>query len=173
MSLGSRAAVPRRTRSSRTRRRTRSSRTPAVIVGRVGVCFLELGVGPDGLEHDVEVARHAEPCAQRGGVEPMGAEIMQDGGAVVEHRLDVDQLPGPVAFAEDPLAECEAFRPHGLGMPRAIQVFGAGRPDDALTIDGRGLVGPIQREEDLTELDPPIRLDHDGLASIQRAVAFR
>ena len=137
------------------------------------VLLLELGVGPDRFEYDVEVARHAEPRPQRRGVELMRAEVMKDGGTVIEHRLDVDELPGPVPFPEDPLAERKAVGPHGFGVPGASQVFRAGRPDYPLPIGGWDRGGPIEREEDLTQLDPPIRLDHDGLTAPQRTVALR
>ncbi len=145
----------------------------AVLVGRVGIFLLDLGVGPDRLEDHVEIAGHAEPRPQRRGVEPMGAEVMQDGGTVIEHRFDVDELPGPVPFPEDTLAECEAFRADRFGVPGAYHVIRTGRPDHSLPVGGRDRVGPVQRQEDLTQLDPPIRLDHNRLAAPQRTFALR
>ena len=37
----------------------------------------------------------------------MRAQIVEDRGTIVEHRLDVDELPGPVPFAEDALAQAK------------------------------------------------------------------
>ena len=59
----------------------------------------------------------------------MGAEVVEDGPVVVEHRLDVDQFQGPGPIAEDAVASREAVGPVEVGSSGAFEVvssaFGA------------------------------------------------
>ena len=59
---------------------------PAAVMGRcVVVIFLEPTSAPTGSTYDVEIAGHVTDArAQRGGVESMRAEVMEDGGPVID-----------------------------------------------------------------------------------------
>jgi len=93
----------------------------------VFVRFVGLEVGPGGLEHHVEVAGDAEPRAQRSGVQLVGTKVMEDRGAAVEQRLDVDELPRPIPLLEHTLAESEAIRACLLRALGVGQVLLAGQ----------------------------------------------
>jgi hypothetical protein len=54
----------------------------------------------------------------------MRAEVVQDGPAVVQQGLDVDQLQGPDPVPEDPVAGREAFGAGEPGLPGGFQVVG-------------------------------------------------
>jgi hypothetical protein len=140
-----------------------------VVPGRI----VGAGIDADRLEQDVEVARHAEPRAQGRGVELMRAEIVEDRGLIVEQRLDVHELPGPVFLAQDALAERETIRPDRFDMPRTGQILRASGSEHALLIEGRGRVGFVKREQHFTQFDPPIRADHDRLTSSQQTTTLR
>jgi len=154
--------------------------------------FLALHVGPGRLEHHVEVARDAELCAQRGDVKIPGTQVMEDCGAAVEQRLDVDELPRPVPLLEQTLAECEATRACLLRALRAGQVLRAGQakyvrpvnprcPAGILAHQSIRLVIPVvagrrrdsMRDQDFAELQAAMRLDHHDLAPLEPAVALR
>jgi hypothetical protein len=84
-------------------------------------------IGSDGLKHHVEVALDAESCSPRRDVEPMRTEVMEDRGAAVEKRLDVDQLPRPISLVEDTLAKRKAIRPRLFRMLRLREIPGIGQ----------------------------------------------
>jgi hypothetical protein len=96
---------------------------------------------------------------------------MKDRGAVIEQRLDVDELPRPVPFLEDALAQRKAIWPQGFGTMRAGQVLRAGSAKHALPFGRWWRL--IQTDQDLTQLDPSVRLDHDDLTALQGGAAFR
>ena len=76
--------------------------------------MLALQVAANRLEHHVEIALDAKARAQRRDVELMWAEVVEDRGAAIEERLNIDELPRPVPLAEDLLTEAEATRPQFL-----------------------------------------------------------
>ncbi len=76
--------------------------------------MLALQVVPNRLEHHVEITLDAKPRAQRRDVKLVWTEVVEDRGAAIEERLNIDELPRPVPFAEDLLTEAEATRPQFL-----------------------------------------------------------
>jgi hypothetical protein len=98
------------------------------LAGRRGASITRLAreVGADRFEHDVEVAGHAEPRAQERNVKLMRTEIMEDRDTAVEQRLDVDELPRPVLFLEDTLANGESIRQDRFRATGEGQVLRAG-----------------------------------------------
>jgi predicted GIY-YIG superfamily endonuclease len=72
--------------------------------------MLALQVVPDRLEHHVEIALDAKLRAQSRDVKLMWTEVVEDRGAAIEERLNIDELPRPVPLAEDLLTESEATR---------------------------------------------------------------
>ena len=95
----------------------------------------------------------------------MGAEVLDDRDALFQQRLDVDQVPRPALILEDAPACREAIRPARLGASGSVQVGRAGRADHPLPIDALRRAGLVQGDQHLAQLDPPIGLDHDGLAA--------
>jgi len=150
---------------------------------RVLVRFVGVEDCPGGLEHHVEVARDTEPRAQRGNLQMRGTKVMEDRGAAIEQRLDVDELPRPIPLLEHVLAEREATRSCLLRAVRSRQVLGAGqakypRPVNrgrrSGIVDGRpGRRRAVMRDQDFSELKAAMRLDHHDLAPLEGGVALR
>jgi len=150
----------------------------SVLVRCVG-----LEVGPDGLKHHVEVARDAEPRAERGNVHRLGTKVMEHRGAVIEQRLDVDELPRPIPVLEHTLAESEATRAYLLRSVRAGQVLRAGQAKYALPVNRGSRFGilarrasrrrAIMRDQNFSQLQAAMRLDHHDLAPLEGGVALR
>jgi predicted RNA binding protein YcfA (HicA-like mRNA interferase family) len=146
--------------------------------------------GTDLLEQHVELTRNAEPRSYGSHVQLAGTEVQENGCALVQKRLDVDQLTRPILFREDTLAEIEAS---GFRLVRARgsgQILRRGAAEDprlighgnrtgglegcpiVITVLSRG-GGFIETDQDLSELDPPIRLNHDNLASRRSRARLR
>ncbi len=121
----------------------------ALVLGRL--------VATDRLKDDVESARIADRLGQARGVQAVGAQVQDDGPAVVEHRLDVDQFQGPKAVPEDGLARREPTAPVRLAPFGRFQVFRT-RPAE------RGKLGIVRigrQGQDLPELGPSPGADDD------------
>jgi hypothetical protein len=142
------------------------------------VCFgpglgfgLRLGFGDvsaDGLEHDVEPASIAEGRDQARGVEPVGAEIVEDRPPLVEQRFGVDQLERPRPPFEDGPAGFEVGGPIALDGPCAFEVSGLGGPEDRGGVSIRGQCGR-SFGEDFAQFGPSMGPDHDRLATFEPA----
>jgi hypothetical protein len=78
---------------------------PVLVFVSIVIGELAAGVTADRLENHVEIALDTKPRTQGSNVKLMRTEIMKDRRAAIEHRLDIDQIPGPVSLAEDSLAE--------------------------------------------------------------------
>jgi predicted GIY-YIG superfamily endonuclease len=76
--------------------------------------MLALQVVPNRFENHIQIALDAKSRAQRRDVELMWTEVVEDRGAAIEERLNIDELPRPVPLAEDLLTESEATRPQFL-----------------------------------------------------------
>ena len=88
-----------------------------VVVVRIAIAELAVQVAADRLEHHVEIALDAKPRPQGRDVDLMGTEVVEDRGAAIEQRLDVDELPRPVPLPEDLLTEGETTRPQFFRAP--------------------------------------------------------
>jgi hypothetical protein len=98
--------------------------------------WLAFQVVPDRLEHHVDITFNTKPCAHRRDVKLVWPEVVQDGGAAIQERLDVDELPRPVSLAEDSLTEGEAIRSQFFRGPRERKIVGTGHAEHARRIDG-------------------------------------
>jgi hypothetical protein len=90
---------------------------------------------------------------------------MEDRGATVEQRLDVNEFPGPVRFLEDAPAEPVLIRPEGLGTMGLGSVLRSGESQHPGPL-GRSR-SFLQADQDLAQLDSTIRRDHDELTTLQ------
>ena len=114
---------------------------------------------------------------------------MEDRDAAVEQRLDIDELPRPIPFLEHTLTESEATRayllrgPSGPGPPgRPGEERSAGQPKEPGRIHRRPAEArviafwaarAIMRDQDFSELQAAMRLDHHDLAPLEGGVALR
>lgn len=88
-------------------------------------------VASDRLEHDVQVAGGAEGGEDAGGIEAVGAEIVEDGAALVEEGFDVDQVDGPESVPEDALTGIEAVFSIVEGEAGALMIVGVGLSEES------------------------------------------
>jgi hypothetical protein len=89
---------------------TRSAAAADSLVVSVADRQLALQVVPNRFENHVQIALDAKPRAQRRDVKLMWSEVVEDRGAAIEERLNIDELPRPVSRAEDLLTESKATR---------------------------------------------------------------
>src|SRR5512135_223555 len=101
----------------------------------------------------------------------MRPEIVEDGPALIEQRLDVDQFEGPNTIPEDLLADGETTRSFQLGLSGALQILGAGCPEQpgraGLRREGCRPLRWGALEENRTHLGSAMRSDDDGPTSLQ------
>ena len=93
---------------------TRSAAAADSLVVSVAGRQLALEVVPNRFENHVQIALDAKSRAQRRDVKLMWTEVVENRGTAIEERLNIDELPRPVPFAEDLLTESEATRPQFL-----------------------------------------------------------
>jgi hypothetical protein len=166
---------------------TRSTPGFAAALMRASVVCVVFDVRSDWLQNHVEVAFDSEPRSPRRHIEPMRAEVMEDGGAAVKQWLDVDELPGPISVLEDALAKCISVCPHLLRSLRIRQVLGAGQakqprlstrePEVLLIVFGvcALVLAPIpwvlsraiSGDENLPEFQAPMGLNDDDVAPFE------
>jgi hypothetical protein len=93
----------------------------------MGVIFGEFraNVGPYRLQHHVDAGLHAKSRPQRGCVDLMRAEVIDDCRLPIEQRLDIDEFPRPVAAFENALTSRKLSGTLGQGRFRACQIVGA------------------------------------------------
>jgi hypothetical protein len=145
-------------------------------------------VGPDRLEHDVDVALDTKPRAQKGDVNLVRTEVMQDGRAAIEKGLDIDELPRPIPFLKDSLAEGKTTQSCLFGAARARQVIWPSYPEDAPRRGWHGWVqlgvgrpsrcvartalgwprAVLKSDEDFAQLNTAVGLDHNVLTARER-----
>jgi hypothetical protein len=102
-----------------------------MLVSVVGRRFRELGkIFPRRFEHHIEVVGRAEGREKSFHFEMMRSQIVEDGPALVEQGLDVDQFQGPDTVPEDLLTEGEASRTFQVHLSGAFQVLGTGGPEN-------------------------------------------
>jgi predicted GIY-YIG superfamily endonuclease len=89
---------------------TRSAAAARTIIVCIAGRMLALQVVPNRLENHIQIALDAKSRAQRRDVKLVWTEVVEDRGAAIEERLNVDELPRPVPLAEDLLTEHEATR---------------------------------------------------------------
>jgi hypothetical protein len=140
-----------------------------VIIGRGD--GLGLGdVEADRFEEDVQVGVRTEGLEEARGVEVVGAEVVDHRPAAVQQGLDVDQLEGPDPFVEDATARGEASLSVVLGQSGALEVIGDGgaeQPRGAVTRRRVRLFrAGLDFQQDLAQLAPSMRADHDLLATL-------
>jgi len=137
-----------------------------IMVGR-----LLGGISADRLEHQVEIVPRAAGREQPRVIEMRGAEIVEDGPALVDQDLDVNQLHRLMAVFQEALAEGEAAGAFAIGPAGAFEIFGAGSPEDPRRGRPGGDVSRIRRsrdlEEDLAQLGASMRTDDDRLAAFE------
>jgi hypothetical protein len=101
----------------------------------------------------------------------MRPEVVEDGSALIEQRLDIDQIQGPDTVPEDLLADGEVTRSLQRGLSSALQILGAGCPEHPGRADLRRERCCSLRwgalEENLTQLGSAMRSDDDDLTSLQ------
>jgi hypothetical protein len=90
--------------------------------------------------------------------------------AAVQQGLDVDQFEGPDPFVEDATARGEASVSVLFGQSGALEVIGAGgaeHPRGPVTRRRARLFLPgLDFQQDLAQLAPAMRADHDLLATL-------
>jgi hypothetical protein len=64
--------------------------TATVILLSTAIGVVAGEVGPDGLEHDINIALDAEPCPDGSEIGLTRSEVMDHRGTVVEQQLDID-----------------------------------------------------------------------------------
>ena len=110
---------------------TGSAAAVRAVVVRIASRELAVQVVPDRLEHHVDIALDAKPRPQRRDVKLMWTEVVEDRGAAIEERLNIDELPRPVPLAEDSLTEGEATRPQFFRDLRERKIVGTGHAEHA------------------------------------------
>ena len=82
----------------------------------------EAWAGTGGLEENVKIRAAAKLCAEGGQIEIEGAEDVQHRRVLIEQRLHVDEVDGPVSISQDSLAKREPLGAERLGPPGIFQV---------------------------------------------------
>jgi hypothetical protein len=66
--------------------------------------FDAFGLATDRFEEDVKLRSDAESGSDRRFFDLRRAKVVEHDGISIQERLDIEQLPGPISFLEDPLA---------------------------------------------------------------------
>ncbi len=103
----------------------------AAAVVNVAGRGLAVQIVPDRLEHHVDITLDTKPRSQRRNVKLVWAEVVEDRGAAIKERLDVDELPRPVSVAEYSLTEGEASRSQFFRGPCERKIVGTGHAEHA------------------------------------------
>ena len=138
--------------------------TAAAATRRFFLNGLVVGVDSGGFEGDVESTGLADDGQEAGGVETVGAEVVEDGPLVVEEGFEVDQVEGPDAILENPFAGVEEGGTVGVESSGVVEVGVVGGSEDSG--GGFGRRG-VSTEEDLAEFRPSVGSDDHGLTSGQ------
>jgi hypothetical protein len=142
-----------------------------MVVALIRIVFRDIAARR--LEDDIDVATRAQGCDEFGGVEMVGAEIMEHGPLiVVEQRLDVDELQRPVIL-EDVPAEIETAGPVLFELTGTFEIVGSGEPEDRGQVGGRGRGGDflgrdrVNPGQHLAQLRPAMGTDDHRLATFE------
>jgi hypothetical protein len=102
---------------------------------RVAACIvvvdLTAEVGPDRLQHHIDVALDPKTGTQSRDVKLARTEVVEHRGAAIEQRLDVDEVPRPIPLLEDLLTKGKATRPRCFRSPGLRQVICVGHAQHA------------------------------------------
>ena len=79
--------------------------------------FCAVHLGSHGLEYHFETVGDAEPRAHRTNIQLVRTKVMEDRGAAVEQRLNINELARPISLFEHTLTESEKTRARLLRAP--------------------------------------------------------